>query len=105
MASVVYAHTGMGMGLAFAEMRPTQQANLSSWLRELAGEPPERETPSEIPSQADMSSLQAATIRDPIANAKGVALLEALRELVSLLGNKRVLTEAEVELLRDKMDE
>jgi hypothetical protein len=36
MANVVYAHTGMGMGLAFSEMTPTQQANLSSWLRELA---------------------------------------------------------------------
>jgi PilZ domain len=99
MANVVYAHTGMGMGLAFAEMTPTQQANLSSWLRELGGEPPKGEPPAE----ADIPFLQGATIREPIANAKGAALLDALEELVSLLANKRVLTEAEVELLRDKM--
>ena len=104
-ANVVYAHPGMGMGLAFAEMTPTQKANLSSWLRELGGEPPKAETPSEVPSQAHMPYLQEATIREPIANSNGAALLEALRELVLLLGNKRVLTEAEVELLRDKMAE
>jgi len=100
-ARVIYAHTGMGMGLAFAEMTPTQKANLSSWLRELGGETPKAEPPSE----AAMPFLQEAKIREPIANAKGAGLLDALQELVSLLGSKRVLTEAEVELLRDKMAE
>lgn len=101
MANVIYAHTGMGMGLAFAEMTPTQKANLSIWLGELGGETPKAEPPSE----ADTPFLQEATILEPIANAKRTGLLEALQELVSLLGNKRVLTEAEVELLRDKMTE
>jgi PilZ domain len=101
MANVVYAHTGMGMGLAFAEMTPTQKANLSTWLRELSGEPPKAEAPSE----ADMPYLQEATIREPAVHTKGAGLLDAMQELVSLLGNKRVLTEAEVEVLRDKMAE
>jgi hypothetical protein len=101
MANIVYAHTGMGMGLAFAEMTPTQQANLSNWLRELGGEPPKAEPATE----AGVPFLQEATIRKPIANARGAALLGALEELVSLLANKRVLTEAEVELLQDKMAE
>lgn len=52
-----------------------------------------------------MPFLQEATIREPIANAKGNRLLDALQELVSFLGNKKVLTEAEVELLRNKMTE
>lgn len=101
MANVVYAHTGMGMGLAFAEMTPTQRENLSAWLRELSGESPKAQPPSE----AEMPFLQEATIRQPLADGKGAGLLDALQELVSLLGSKRVLTEAEVELLRDKMAE
>lgn len=32
MANVVYAHSGKGMGLAFAEMTPTQRGNLTAWL-------------------------------------------------------------------------
>ena len=52
-----------------------------------------------------MPYLQEAAIREPIANAKGAGLFETLQELVSLLGSKRVLTEAEVELLRGKMAE
>ena len=39
-ANVVYAHTGMGMSLAFAEMTANQKENLSVWLRELGGELP-----------------------------------------------------------------
>ena len=105
MANVVYAHTGMGMGLAFAEMIPTQQANLSTWLHELGGEPLRPGAASEVISQADMPYLQETAIREPIANAKGAGLFETLQELVSLLGSKRVLTEAEVELLRGKMAE
>jgi hypothetical protein len=101
MANVVYAHTGMGMGLAFAEMAPTQKANLSNWLRELNGEPPKHEEPCE----AELPCLQEATVREPGAGNKAAGLLDAMQELVSLLGSKRVLTEAEVELLRSKMRE
>lgn len=100
-ANVVYARIGMGMGLAFTEMTANQRENLSIWLRELSGELPEQQTVAE----AAMPDLQDATIRAPTADAKGTGVLEALRELVSLLGNKRVLSEAEVELLREKMSE
>src|SRR5262249_5748702 len=73
MATVVYAHIGMGMGLAFAEMTPTQRANLSIWLHELGGEPLRPGAASEVSSQADMPCLQEALIREPLANAKGAA--------------------------------
>lgn len=101
MANVTYAHSGMGMGLAFAEMTPTQRGNLAAWLRELGGEAPKPQAASE----ADMPFLQEATVQQGVADAKRPALLDALQELVSLLGNKRVLSEEEVELLRDKMAE
>ena len=100
-ANVVYSRIGMGMGLAFTEMTANQRENLSTWLRELSGELPEEQTAAE----ADMTYLQEATIQEPIAGSKATGVLEALQKLVSLLGNKRVLTEEEVELLRDKMAE
>jgi hypothetical protein len=102
MANVVYAHIGMGMGLAFAEMTPTQRGNLTCWLQELGGNTPKEQTTA---SGTDSPPTQEAAILETTANAKKARLLDALQELVSLLGNKRVLTEAEVELLRDKMSE
>jgi len=101
MAKVVYSRIGMGMGLAFAEITPTQRGNLTSWLRELGGDVPKEQTASET----DPPLVQEATIRETTSNAKRTGVLEALQELVSLLGTKKVLTEAEVELLRDKMSE
>jgi hypothetical protein len=100
-ANVVYAHTGMGMSLAFAEMTANQKENLSAWLRELGGELPKEQTASE----ANLPCLTEPPIPKPTASTKGAGVLDALQELVSLLGNKRVLTEEEVELLRDKMAE
>lgn len=101
MASVIYAHPGMGMGLAFAEMTPTQRANLTAWLCELRGEPPKAEPHAE----ADTPFLQDANIGEAATGSKTAGRIEALRELVSMLEKKGVLTEAEVELLRDKMAE
>jgi PilZ domain-containing protein len=101
MAKVVYAPIGMGMGLAFAEMTPTQRGNLTSWLGELSGDIPKEQTASET----DSPLVQEATIVETTSNAKRTGVLEALQELVSLLGTKKVLTEAEVELLRGKMSE
>jgi len=49
--------------------------------------------------------LPEPPIPKPTASTKGAGVLDALQELVSLFGNKRVLTEEEVELLRDKMAE
>ena len=104
MAKVVYSRIGMGMGLAFAEITPTQRGNLTSWLRELGGDIP-KDSQRQTASETDPPLVQEAAIRETTANAKRTGVLEALQELVSLLGTKRVLTEAEVELLRDKMSE
>jgi hypothetical protein len=100
-AVVVYAHTGMGMGLAFAEMTANQKENLSAWLRELGGESLKEQAASET----NVPYLPEPPIPEPTASTKAAGVLDALQELVSLLGNKRVLTEEEVELLRDKMAE
>jgi PilZ domain len=101
-ANVVYARAGMGMGLTFTEMTANQRENLSTWLGELSGELPKEQTAAE----ADVPYLQEATIPEPMAGAKrSTGVLDALQELVSLLGNKRVLSEDEVELLRDKLSE
>jgi PilZ domain-containing protein len=100
-ANVVYAHTGMGMGLAFVEMSANQKENLSAWLRELDGELPKEQAASE----ANLPCLPEPPTPKPTASTKRAGVLDALQELVSLLGNKRVLTEEEVELLRDKMAE
>lgn len=98
-ANVIYAHTGMGMGLAFTEMSASQRENLSAWLRELSGELPKEQTASE----AEIPDLREATIQKSTAGAKGTGVLDALQELVSLLRNRGMVTEAEAELLHDKM--
>jgi hypothetical protein len=105
MAKVVYSRIGMGMGLAFAEITPTQRGNLTSWLRELGGDIPKERPEEQTASERDPPLVQEAAIRETTANTQRTGVLEALQELVSLLGAKRVLTEAEVELLRDKMSE
>ena len=105
MAKVVYSRIGMGMGLAFAEITPTQRGNLTSWLRELGGDIPKDQPKEQTASETDPPLVQEAAIRETSANTKRTGVLEAVQELVSLLGTKKVLTEAEVELLRDKMSE
>jgi hypothetical protein len=97
-ANVVYARTGMGMGLAFAEMTAKQKENLTAWLRELKGEGPQ--SPS---SEPNMPYIQEATIEEPIAQAQDTGLLGALAELISLLRVKRILSDSEVEVLREKL--
>jgi hypothetical protein len=98
-AAVVSAPAGMGMGLAFTEISADQKENLSAWLRELSGELPKEQTASE----ANIPRLREATIQKPTAGAQGTGVLAALQELVSLLRNRGMVTEAEAKLLRDKM--
>jgi PilZ domain-containing protein len=78
-ANVVYARIGMGMGLAFTEMTAKQKDNLTAWLHELIGESPQP---------------QALATNRPYL---------VLEELISLLRVKRILSDSEVELLREKM--
>ena len=96
--NVVYAQIGMGMGLAFTEMTAKQKENLTAWLRELNGEPAQLQA-----SQANMPYVQEVTIEPPIAQAEDMGLLEALQELISLLRVKRILSDSEAKLLREKM--
>jgi hypothetical protein len=98
-ANVVYAHTAMGMGLAFTEMTANQKENLSAWLRELNGEAPQVQKASE----ADVPLDEDAASREAGFGAKGAGVRDALEELVSLLEDKKVLSESEVKLLRDKI--
>jgi hypothetical protein len=97
-ANVVYAPTGMGMGLAFTEITPKQKENLTAWLRELNGEVPQPPTP-----EPNMPHIQEVAIEEPIAQAEDKGLLGALAELISLLRVKRILSDSEVEVLREKL--
>jgi hypothetical protein len=97
-ANVVYSRTGMGMGLAFAEMTAKQKENLTAWLRELNGEAPQSPT-----SKPNMPYIQEAIIEEPKAQAEDTGLLGALAELISLLRVKRILSDSEVEVLREKL--
>ena len=96
--NVVYARTGMGMGLAFAEMTAKQKENLTAWLRELNGEAPQ--SPA---SEPNMPYIQETITEEPKAQAEDTGLLGALAELISLLRVKRILSDSEVEVLRDKL--
>jgi len=97
-ANVVYAKTGMGMGLAFTEITAKQKENLAAWLRELNGEAPQPPA-----SEPNTSYVQEVTIEEPMAQAEDMGLLGALAELISLLRVKRILSDSEVEVLREKL--
>jgi hypothetical protein len=98
-ADVIYAHTGMGMGLAFTGMDSDQRENLSAWLRELSGDTP-KEQPAYKVNRAD--DLDVAG-RAPGVSTNSANLFDMLEDLLSLLRNRGMLSEAEVESLREKM--
>ena len=86
-AAEIYAHVGMGMGLAFTEIKPDQLTTLQDWLRQLSGEltPPS-------------DSAQAPTARQPLELKERLVL----NRLIGGLVRKRILTESEgVEILRE----
>jgi hypothetical protein len=93
-AAVVYAQVGMGMGLVFTEISAGDKKNLDAWLGELSGESPQEQ----YTAPAETSQIQ-----EPMAAAKPAGVLNALHELVAVLRTKGVLSESEVEVLREKM--
>jgi len=97
-ANVVYSRTGMGMGLAFTDTTVKQKENLTAWLRELNGEAPQLAA-----SQPNMPYIPEAIVEEPKAQAEDTGLLGALAELISLLRVKRILSDSEVEVLREKL--
>lgn len=102
-ANVVYAKTGMGMGLAFTEITAKQKESLTVWLRELNGERPQPQASEASTSEAYLPYPQEPAIEQPTAQAEGTRVLGVVEELISLLRLKRVLSESEVELLREKL--
>jgi hypothetical protein len=95
-AAVIYAHTGMGMGLAFTEMDEDQRRSLTAWLQELSGEARNQQAGGTRPGEVQEKSLEWSS-------AKSAAAAAALQELVSILRNKGILTETEADLLREKL--
>ena len=97
-ANVVFGRTGMGMGLAFTEMTAKQKESLTAWLRELNPEAPQ--SPA---SEPNTPYIQEAITKEPKAQAEDAGLLGALEELISLLRVKRILSDSEAKILREKM--
>jgi len=81
-AIVAYAHVGMGMGLAFTEIKPEHQSVLDSWIAELSGEQP--------PDLRGAAPGLEAGLTAAIKNQRQV-----LEELVNLLVRKKLLSENE----------
>ncbi|MGD0962520.1 MAG: PilZ domain-containing protein [Candidatus Acidiferrales bacterium] len=95
-ARVVFAQSGMGMGLAFTEAEPDQQAILDQWIAELGGEPVAKPAPASPGSATSSGNREGAKGRvdQPIP---------AVNELIVLLLQKGVLTETEGKSLLQKL--
>jgi hypothetical protein len=95
-ARVIFAQPGMGMGLAFAAAEPDQRGTLDQWIAELSGEP--------LTKPGSVTPASGASAYDSFDGVKvsGDQALEAVRELILLLLQKRVLTEAEGKSLLQK---
>jgi hypothetical protein len=98
-AYVIYAHSGMGMGLAFAGVTPEQAALLGDWLRRLRGQTPPDFSQSPEPQVAgDTAGQESESDLEQFSNLRRVVL-----ELLTLLLNKRLLTESEADALHSKL--
>jgi hypothetical protein len=90
-AKVLYSTGGIGMGLAFTNIEPTQQRLLDRWLGELSGElAPDRQV-------AEMKK----EIRD--SGSATNQQRNVLNELILMLIQKRVLTDVEGKGLLQKL--
>jgi PilZ domain len=97
-AVVTYAHTSMGMGLAFTGMKREDQEVLRSWIADLSGEqPPELAVSLEAPAPARSAPPPAA--RETEAAEANASLQPIVYELITLLMRKNLITENEGALL------
>jgi hypothetical protein len=90
-AKVLYSTGGVGMGLAFTDIDPTQRPLLDRWIGELSGEvAPEP---------------RAAEIHQAIRNAGSATHQQrnVLNELILMLIQRRVLTDVEGKALLQKL--
>ncbi|MBI3670624.1 MAG: PilZ domain-containing protein [Acidobacteria bacterium] len=79
-AAVIYAHVGMGMGLAFTEVLPEGLEVLRGWLAELT---------------SGSAGLPSAPAQPVVAQASQPNERRVLKELIGLLVAKKLLTENE----------
>jgi PilZ domain len=98
-ACVIYAISGMGMGMAFTEMPPDQATVLRTWVGELSGE---MEPQTELESKPELGLTSNAANSNPEADGSP-QLGSVMEELVGLLARKRLLSETEAGELRKKL--
>ena len=94
-ARVLYASSGMGMGLAFTKIEPERLLVLEEWLREVSGESP----------RALKALEHDELLPSPIAASAGNEQRNVLNELIVTLIRKQVLTDAEGKTLLRKLME
>ncbi|HYM77103.1 MAG TPA: PilZ domain-containing protein [Candidatus Dormibacteraeota bacterium] len=88
-AVVVFSQSGMGMGLSFTTMAPSEQRKLNEWLQELSCD-------SVSPAPSSVASVSPP--REDASNS----LRNVINQLISLLIRKHVLSDQEgTELLRE----
>ncbi len=78
--SVVYSQTGLGMGIAFSDLNPGQQADLDAWLEEVAAD-------KKVAFENPLAPRQAGPVRGPDHTT--------LVRMIHLLIHKGILTESE----------
>jgi hypothetical protein len=93
-ATVSYALTSMGMGLAFVRMAPDQAVIMRAWVAELSGE---------VTPGADFDSGHHFP-PEKMAD-KTAGLRDIVHEMVGLLERKQVISEIEAAALRAKLSE
>jgi hypothetical protein len=93
-ATVSYALTSMGMGLAFVKMAPDQAVIMRAWVAELSGEvTPGVDSDSEHHFPQEKLARKTASLRDIV------------HEMVGLLERKQVISKIEAAALRAKLSE
>ena len=96
-AEVIFAQIGMGMGLAFTEIRADQLDVLRQWVGELSGALAPMDSPDMPTLQEYAARASASAVEQPAPSEHLV-----LNQLISLLIRKHVITEAEgTALLRE----
>jgi hypothetical protein len=87
--SVVYSQTGLGMGIAFSDLKPEQQAELDTWLEEVAAD-----------KRIALENPLAPQKDGPVRGSDHTTLVR----MIHLLIHKGILTEAEgAALLHDPL--
>jgi PilZ domain len=98
MATVVYAQTGMGMGVVFDTLAPEQSRILDVWIAKLTGDAQPRPQPA--PKQPAGNQPLAKV---PVAKAFEQQSAEVLKYLVLMLVQKGVLVELEGQALLERL--